>query len=84
MTADAPDTNILVVNTRESGMKAKDVADAAAKHGVLYSVISPYEMRAVTHYEVDDAGIKRAIDALKATFEGRSGETQTNAKLTYG
>ena len=33
-------------------------------HGVLAHAIAPETMRFVTHHDVDDAGVARAVDAL--------------------
>ena len=63
-----PETNILVMHTGER--KAADVIAACAKEGVLFSPISEREMRAVTHHDVDRAGIDRAVDVLRGVLGG--------------
>ena len=61
-----PETNILVMHTGER--RAADVIAACAKQGVLFSPISEREMRAVTHHDVDRAGIDRAVDVLRGVL----------------
>ena len=63
---DEPETNILVMHTGER--KAKDVLDACAKEGVLLSPISAHEARAVTHNDVGQADVDRAVDVLRAVL----------------
>jgi threonine aldolase len=61
--AAAVETNIVIF----------DVADAPAfvarlkEHGVLAAGVSKTTVRLVTHLDVDDAGIDRAIEAIRAT-----------------
>lgn len=62
--ATEPDTNIVVMDLAPSGRTPADVAAACAERGVRFSVISDAEIRAVTHYDVDDGGIERAVEAL--------------------
>jgi threonine aldolase len=57
------DTNIVVLDVRD----AAQVATAAAQDGVLVSALGPRFLRLVTHLDVDDDGIDRAVDVLKAT-----------------
>jgi threonine aldolase len=55
------DTNIVVLNVPD----AATVAAAAADQGVAVSALGPRFLRLVTHLDVDDAGIDRAIDVLR-------------------
>ena len=41
-------------------------APAARAAGVLISVVGPRRVRLVTHLDVDDAGVDRAVDVLGA------------------
>lgn len=61
-----PQTNILVMTTRDRS--AKDVMDACAKRGVLFSWISENELRAVTHNDIAAGDVDKAVDALKAVL----------------
>ena len=49
-----------------SGGAAAHVIDHLASEGVLAGTISPGVVRLVTHHDVDDEGIERALKALAA------------------
>jgi len=55
------DTNIVVLDVDD----APGVAAAAREQGVLISVLSPQRARLVTHLDVDDDGIDRAVKVLE-------------------
>lgn len=55
------DTNIVVLSVAQ----ARVVAAKAAEEGVLISALGPRMLRLVTHLDVDDDGIDRAIDVLR-------------------
>jgi threonine aldolase len=63
-----PETNILVMDATPSDRTAKDVMDACAREGVLFSPISETEFRAVTHNDVSSQDIDRAVDVLRAVM----------------
>jgi threonine aldolase len=54
------DTNIVVLDAAE----AATVAAKAREQDVLVSALGPRFLRLVTHLDVDDDGIDRAIDVL--------------------
>jgi threonine aldolase len=54
------DTNIVVLTVSA----ARPVAAKAAEEGVLISALGPRMLRLVTHLDVDDDGIDRAVDVL--------------------
>jgi threonine aldolase len=58
------DTNIVVLHVPD----AAAVAAAAAREGVLVSALGPQFLRLVTHLDVDDDGVERAIEVLKPLF----------------
>ena len=58
----AVQTNIVVLDT--GGLRAADVAAAAAAQGVRVSALGPRVLRAVTHLDVDDAAVDRACEVL--------------------
>ena len=60
----APDTNIVMLDFRERGSSAEEILAALADDGVLMVPFGPNRLRAVTHLDVDDEGIERALDAL--------------------
>jgi threonine aldolase len=60
--APTPQTNIVMIPVAD----AKAYATTAAAHGVLVSAFTPTVVRAVTHLDVDDAAIARAVEVLSA------------------
>jgi threonine aldolase len=59
-------TNIVVLETPD----APRVAAAAAEQGVLVSALGPQFLRLVTHLDIDDAGVERAIAVLRPLLAG--------------
>jgi threonine aldolase len=60
----------------ETNIVVFEVADAPAlvaalrEHGVRMGALGPTTVRAVTHLDVDRAGVEQAIDAVRTTLEG--------------
>ena len=52
---------------------------ACASEGVRLNAMGPSTVRAVTHHQVDDDGLDRAIDALVTVHERRSAPTAVGA-----
>lgn len=63
-----PQTNILVMDSSASGKSAREIMEACAKEGVLFSPISAHEFRAVTHNDVGARDIDRAADVLRGVL----------------
>lgn len=63
-----PQTNILVMDASATGKTAKEIIDACAKEGVLFSPISATEFRAVTHHDVSTRDIDGAADVLRSVL----------------
>jgi len=59
-------TNIVPLDLTKAAVDAPALGAAARGHGVLVSVLGPRTARLVTHLDVDDAGVDRAIDVLTA------------------
>ena len=57
-------TNIVPLDFTKSTVDAPTLGAAARERGVLMSVLGPRVGRLVTHLDVDDAGIDRAIEVL--------------------
>jgi threonine aldolase len=57
----AVDTNIVVLDVADAGA----VARAATEQGVLVSALGPRFLRLVTHLDVDDDGVERALKVLQ-------------------
>ncbi|GAA1792595.1 aminotransferase class I/II-fold pyridoxal phosphate-dependent enzyme [Planosporangium flavigriseum] len=62
--AESVRTNIVPLDLTKAPVDALTVAAAARAAGVLVSVLGPRTVRLVTHLDVDDAGIDRAIEVL--------------------
>lgn len=62
MQVPTPDTNVVLVSLRGH---AADVVARAKERGVLVSEWAPRQLRLVTHLDVDDASIERAIGVLR-------------------
>lgn len=58
-------TNILVFEVQGTGRTAAEVSSALAERGVLANPMGKFLIRMVTHYDVDRAGIDRALAALR-------------------
>jgi threonine aldolase len=61
-------TNLVPLDLTKSSLDAPALGAAAREMGVLMSVLGPRTARLVTHMDVDDAGIERAIVALSAVL----------------
>ncbi len=65
---EAPQTNILFVNVRPAAHALADgLVPWLSEHGVLATGL--YRLRFVTHLDVDDAGIERAITLVQRYFD---------------
>jgi threonine aldolase len=57
-------TNVVLLDLSKAALDAPALAAAAAGHGVLLAPMLPRLARLVTHLDVDDAGVDRAIEVL--------------------
>lgn len=64
--AGAPDTNIVMIHVEREDLDEEELSRALAGHDVWILPAGPRRLRAVTHLDVDDEGIERAVDALRA------------------
>jgi threonine aldolase len=64
-----PETNIVMVDLAD-GVGAAAVAERAAREGVLVSVWTPTRLRAVTHLDVTEEGVRRAAEVVGRVLEG--------------
>ncbi|MGA8221338.1 MAG: GntG family PLP-dependent aldolase [Candidatus Acidiferrales bacterium] len=65
-------TNIVIFDVRATGRPAAEICATLGKEGILCGPTDKYSIRMVTHYDVDRAGIDRAIAALKGLLESRA------------
>ncbi len=61
------DSNIVVLHLAD----APFIAAAAAAHGVLVSALGPRFLRLVTHLDIDDDGVDRALEVLRPLIDGK-------------
>jgi threonine aldolase len=59
-------TNIVIFDVAGTGMDTQGFLAAIEEHGVRMSAMGPTLVRAVTHLDVDRAGIERALTAVRA------------------
>lgn len=59
-----PETNIVMLEITAPGVEVPALLSSLAKEGVLMGPFGPRRIRAVTHLEVGDEGIQRALEAL--------------------
>ncbi|MGM0669548.1 MAG: threonine aldolase family protein [Gemmatimonadota bacterium] len=72
LSVEEPDTNIVMLDIRLSGVTPRGLLSHMAEEGVLMVPFGPTRIRAVTHMEVDDEGIRRALGALGRALETMS------------
>jgi threonine aldolase len=59
-------TNIVIFDCRDSGLDAVQLCEALKPHGIWALDTAPYSVRFVTHCDVDEQGIDRALQVLAA------------------
>jgi threonine aldolase len=63
-------TNLVPLDLAKAALDGPQLGAAARERGVLVSVLGPRAARLVTHGDLDDAGVDRAIDVLAALLRG--------------
>jgi threonine aldolase len=63
-------TNIVPMDLSKAPVDAPTLGGKARAHGVLVSVLGPRTARLVTHLDLDDDGVDRAIDAISVILRG--------------
>lgn len=64
LSASSPDTNIVMIRIERDDLDEAAVASRLEDRGVWILPAGPGRLRVVTHLDVDDEGIERAIEAL--------------------
>lgn len=59
-----PETNIVMIDLADARLRAAELLAGLERRGVRMSQFGARRLRAVTHLDVDDAGVARAGDAL--------------------
>ena len=68
----APETNIVMIDIEDPKVSPGNLLEFLAGKGVLMGPFGPSRVRAVTHLDVDDQGVERALEALgEAMSPGR-------------
>ncbi len=62
-------SNIVIFDCKATGMTAVELCDALHAKGVWAQDTSPYSARLVTHWNVDRAGMDRALTELRTLAE---------------
>ena len=68
-------TNIVIFDCSGSGMDAAQLCDALHERGVWAQDTAPYSVRMVTHWNVDRAGVGRALQELQEVVTRKVGRT---------
>ncbi|NLY91389.1 MAG: low-specificity L-threonine aldolase [Firmicutes bacterium] len=63
-------TNILICSVAKLGISAQHFSTLLARHGILANPTSPTEIRFVTHKDVTEDQIKRAINNINQVVKG--------------
>jgi threonine aldolase len=69
LAVEEPETNIVMVDVLAEGVTPDQILDHLAREEVLMVKFGPRRIRAVTHLDVDDEGISRAVTALARAVE---------------
>ncbi|HEX7117180.1 MAG TPA: GntG family PLP-dependent aldolase [Longimicrobiales bacterium] len=59
-----PETNIVMIDIERDDLDAPAVVERVRPHGVLLTPFTTRRVRAVTHLDIDDAGVDRAAEAV--------------------
>jgi threonine aldolase len=76
--ATPPDTNIVMIELRDPRLSTDLMLAGLEAEGVWLTAFGPRRLRAVTHLDIDDAAIHRAIRALSDVAEGLASSFETD------
>lgn len=65
LSAPEPETNIVMIRLEEPAPETADLVEAAGEEGAMLLPAGARRLRAVTHRDVDDGDVERAIRALE-------------------
>ena len=71
LAVEAPETNLVFIDTRGSGLRAADFCGRLRAAGVLVSAMGEWRARACTHLDVDRAQVEQAAAAMRDVAAGR-------------
>jgi threonine aldolase len=65
-----PETNIIMIEITHPDLDAPRLLEELQRQGILFSQFGPRRVRAVTHLDIDDDGVDRAVAAVEASLAG--------------
>ncbi|MFL5386316.1 MAG: threonine aldolase family protein [Longimicrobiaceae bacterium] len=65
-----PQTNIVMLDLEDPALKPEPLLAGLRERGVWMTRFGPRRLRAVTHMDVDDAGVERAVAAFREAAAG--------------
>ncbi len=68
LSVETPDTNIVMLDILRPGVTAEMLLNVLAEEGILMVPFGPTRIRAVTHMQVDEDGIRKAVEALAGSL----------------
>jgi threonine aldolase len=69
LSVEEPETNLVFLDTRQTGLNATELAARVRASGVSVSVVGTYRLRACTHLDVDAAGVEEALQVFAAAVD---------------
>jgi len=63
------ETNIVPLDLSVTAFDSATLAARCRADGVLVSAVGPHRVRLVTHLDIDDAGVDRALTVLRAALD---------------
>lgn len=79
LAADPPETNIVMIRDERGEASARELSERLEKMDVLAEPTGPRRLRAVTHRDLDDGDVDRALRALRAAATGGEAEHGTGS-----
>jgi threonine aldolase len=68
--APKPQTNIVMLDLEDDALQPEPLVARLRERGVWMTQFGPRRLRAVTHLDVDDAGVERAVAAFRGAAAG--------------
>jgi threonine aldolase len=68
----APETNIVMIDLEHPALDLTAMDRELTRRGVWLLAFGPRRLRAITHLDVDDAGVARAAAAIRGVVEERT------------
>ncbi|MFB6300174.1 MAG: low specificity L-threonine aldolase [Halobacteriales archaeon] len=70
LSADEPDTNIVLVGTEDAGLTAEGFLEACGDHDILGNPFGEHTVRFCTHWDISAEDVEAAIDGVATAIEG--------------